>query len=120
MGRLFSFFFPFLFNLTLSLDHVVVIDGAVPTVAVHDPAAASCSRSTTANNVVIVNHWVLVWHLLEQSYHHATERCFGWIEHRTLIKAMFVSDNLWLSSRSGLQVVALEAQVHHLIVAGVC
>ena len=82
-----------------------MIDGTIPTVAVQDPAASS-SCCTTSNSVVIVDHRILVRHLLEQADQ--------WVEHLAPAKALLLSHHVLLGSWGGLQVVALEAQAHHL------
>ena len=95
-----------------------MIDRAAPAVAVQGPAASS-SCSVATNSVVIVSHRILERHLLVQADHHSVERRLRWIEHCSLIKALMLRHHVLLSCRGGLQVVALEAQAHHLI-AGVC
>ena len=82
-----------------------MIDGTISTQDVQDPAASS-SCCTTSNSVVIVDHRILVRHLLEQADQ--------WIEHLARAKALSMRYHVLLGSRGALQVVALEAQAHHL------
>ena len=75
-----------------------MIDGTVPTVAVQDPSASS-SCCTPTNSVVIVDHRILVRHLLEQAYQ--------WIEHLAPAKTLLLRHHVLLGSWGGLQIVAL-------------
>ena len=100
-----------------SLDNIVVIDGAIAAVAVHDPAASSSCNATNYAEAIIEDvlsgksHRILTRHLLEQ-----VEQ---WIEHLTSTKALLMRHR-----RSGLQVVAFEAKAHHVLrqhlIAGAC